>query len=243
MCFPTFRFNMLLRIILSEDDIRKVTIDNLPETVDDFHSIMKTKLGLKGDLIEAEFARLTSFDLKGSLFSGLDQHLTRFLELYKVKSGTVGLTRLTRLLDDDSSTCKKRSALLLGLPHYLKEDPLCLFKTVEPSVVKRLVPEPAVLLGVGPVVWEVYCSAMNQREMQVKNRACAVALTDSAHNIWLQETSKGTQDWMQQGLSVFSSDNYCVVDMDTRRDLFGPPADSIRSPCHQLNAAFCVHYS
>jgi len=39
---------------------------------------------------------------------------------------------------------------------------------------------------------------MNQREMQVKNRVCAVALTDSAHNIWLQETSKGTQDWMQQ---------------------------------------------
>ncbi|XP_051806382.1 cotranscriptional regulator FAM172A homolog isoform X2 [Acanthochromis polyacanthus] len=39
---------------------------------------------------------------------------------------------------------------------------------------------------------------MNQREMQVKNRVCAVALTDSAHNIWLQETSKSTQDWMQQ---------------------------------------------
>uniref|UniRef100_A0A3P8VX56 Arb2 domain-containing protein n=1 Tax=Cynoglossus semilaevis TaxID=244447 RepID=A0A3P8VX56_CYNSE len=39
---------------------------------------------------------------------------------------------------------------------------------------------------------------MNQRDMQVKNKVCAVALTDSAHNIWLQETSKGTQDWMQQ---------------------------------------------
>uniref|UniRef100_A0AAQ4S8Y1 ARB2 cotranscriptional regulator A n=1 Tax=Gasterosteus aculeatus aculeatus TaxID=481459 RepID=A0AAQ4S8Y1_GASAC len=43
-----------------------------------------------------------------------------------------------------------------------------------------------------------FVELMNQREMQVKNRACAVALTDSAHNIWLQETSKGTQDWMQQ---------------------------------------------
>lgn len=39
---------------------------------------------------------------------------------------------------------------------------------------------------------------MNQRELQVKNKVCAVALTDSAHNIWLQEASKGTQDWMQQ---------------------------------------------
>lgn len=35
---------------------------------------------------------------------------------------------------------------------------------------------------------------MNHREMQVKSKA----LTDSAHNIWLQETGKGTQDWMQQ---------------------------------------------
>uniref|UniRef100_A0A3P8WCL6 ARB2 cotranscriptional regulator A n=1 Tax=Cynoglossus semilaevis TaxID=244447 RepID=A0A3P8WCL6_CYNSE len=43
-----------------------------------------------------------------------------------------------------------------------------------------------------------FVELMNQRDMQVKNRVCAVALTDSAHNIWLQETSKGTQDWMQQ---------------------------------------------
>ncbi|XP_056144875.1 LOW QUALITY PROTEIN: cotranscriptional regulator FAM172A homolog [Lampris incognitus] len=43
-----------------------------------------------------------------------------------------------------------------------------------------------------------FVELMNEREMEVKNRVCAVALTDSAHNIWLQETSKGTQDWMQQ---------------------------------------------
>ncbi|XP_062272445.1 uncharacterized protein LOC133978109 [Scomber scombrus] len=42
---------MLLRIILSENDIRKVTIDTLPETVHDFCSILKTKLGLEGDLV------------------------------------------------------------------------------------------------------------------------------------------------------------------------------------------------
>lgn len=39
---------------------------------------------------------------------------------------------------------------------------------------------------------------INQRELQVKNKVCAVALTDSSHNIWLQETNKGTQDWMFQ---------------------------------------------
>lgn len=42
---------MLLRIILSEEDIRRVTIDNLPETVDDFYLMLKTKLGLDGDLV------------------------------------------------------------------------------------------------------------------------------------------------------------------------------------------------
>ncbi|XP_072571901.1 uncharacterized protein [Paramormyrops kingsleyae] len=81
--------------------------------------------------VEAEFARLTSVDLKGSLFAGLDQYLERFLELYKTKSGIAGLTRLIKCLDDDSSTQRKRTVLLLGLPHFLKEDPSHIFKTVE----------------------------------------------------------------------------------------------------------------
>ncbi|XP_072563171.1 sterile alpha motif domain-containing protein 3-like [Paramormyrops kingsleyae] len=83
--------------------------------------------------VEAEFARLTSVDLKGSLFAGLDQYLERFLELYKTKSGIAGLTRLIKCLDDDSSTQRKRTVLLLGLPHFLKEDPSHIFKTVEPT--------------------------------------------------------------------------------------------------------------
>ncbi|XP_028269186.1 cotranscriptional regulator ARB2A homolog isoform X2 [Parambassis ranga] len=43
-----------------------------------------------------------------------------------------------------------------------------------------------------------FVELMNHREMQVKSKVCAVALTDSSHNIWLQETSKGTQDWMME---------------------------------------------
>ncbi|KAJ8349419.1 hypothetical protein SKAU_G00245490 [Synaphobranchus kaupii] len=81
--------------------------------------------------IEAEFARLTSVDLKGSFFAGLDQYLAKFLELYKAKNGIVDLTRLMRCLNDDSSTHQKRTVLLLGLPHFLKEDLSCFFKTVE----------------------------------------------------------------------------------------------------------------
>ncbi|XP_041851074.1 uncharacterized protein LOC121646244 [Melanotaenia boesemani] len=81
--------------------------------------------------IEAEFARVTSVSLKGSLYAGLDQYLVRFLELYNAKSGIVGLQRLTKSLADDSSILKKRTVLLLGLPYFLKEDPSCLFKTVQ----------------------------------------------------------------------------------------------------------------
>ncbi|KAM6965618.1 cotranscriptional regulator ARB2A homolog [Aplochiton taeniatus] len=43
-----------------------------------------------------------------------------------------------------------------------------------------------------------FVELMTHREAQVKSRVCAVALTDSVHNIWLQEASKGVQDWMQQ---------------------------------------------
>lgn len=42
---------MLLLVIVSKDDIRRVTIDSLPETVDDFHLILRTKLGLDGDFV------------------------------------------------------------------------------------------------------------------------------------------------------------------------------------------------
>lgn len=42
---------MLLRVILSQEDIRRVTIDNMPETVDGLHLMLKNKLGLEGDLV------------------------------------------------------------------------------------------------------------------------------------------------------------------------------------------------
>lgn len=42
---------MLLRIILSENDTRRITIGDLPETVNDFCSVIKDKLGLEGTLV------------------------------------------------------------------------------------------------------------------------------------------------------------------------------------------------
>ena len=42
---------MLLRIILSKDDIRKIQIESLPETLDEFYSFLESKLGLEGDFV------------------------------------------------------------------------------------------------------------------------------------------------------------------------------------------------
>ncbi|XP_064882563.1 cotranscriptional regulator ARB2A homolog isoform X1 [Oncorhynchus nerka] len=39
---------------------------------------------------------------------------------------------------------------------------------------------------------------MIQREAQVKNRVCAVAMTDSIHNVWHQDANKSIQEWLQQ---------------------------------------------
>lgn len=42
---------MLLCIILDENDIRSITIGELPEAVDDFCLILKDKLGLEETLV------------------------------------------------------------------------------------------------------------------------------------------------------------------------------------------------
>ncbi|KAM3617936.1 uncharacterized protein V6R79_012893 [Siganus canaliculatus] len=42
---------MLLRVILNENNIRRITIDDLPETVEDFFSIIKDKLGVEGPVV------------------------------------------------------------------------------------------------------------------------------------------------------------------------------------------------
>ncbi|MED6243668.1 hypothetical protein ATANTOWER_024794 [Ataeniobius toweri] len=85
--------------------------------------------------IESEFARLTSVNLKEVFFSGLDQYLDRFLELFKAKSGLPELTKLTRALDICTHT--KRTILLLGLSHFLRDDALA--KTVEAGMKVGLV--------------------------------------------------------------------------------------------------------
>ncbi|KAL4000647.1 tripartite motif-containing protein 16 [Sarotherodon galilaeus] len=54
--------------------------------------------------------------------------MERFVELYKVKSGIGGLTRLIRCFGDDPYTKEEDRG-----PHFLKEDPSHTFKTVKPT--------------------------------------------------------------------------------------------------------------
>uniref|UniRef100_H2M303 ARB2 cotranscriptional regulator A n=2 Tax=Oryzias TaxID=8089 RepID=H2M303_ORYLA len=71
-----------------------------------------------------------------------------------------------------------------------------------------------------------FVELMNQREIQVKNKVCAVALTDSSHNIWLQDTSKGTQDWMHQ----------CCQNWVSSPEPLDTPLDSMLPDCPRFSA-------
>ncbi|KAI7790215.1 hypothetical protein IRJ41_009305 [Triplophysa rosa] len=42
---------MLLHVILADDDIRRVQVENLPETVDELKTTLKVKLDLEGDIV------------------------------------------------------------------------------------------------------------------------------------------------------------------------------------------------
>ncbi|XP_061673564.1 cotranscriptional regulator FAM172A homolog [Syngnathoides biaculeatus] len=71
-----------------------------------------------------------------------------------------------------------------------------------------------------------FVELMNHRETEVRNKVCAVALTDSAHSMWLQETSKSTQDWMHQHCCNWVSS---PEPLDT-------PLDSMLPDCPRVSA-------
>ncbi|KAK6319807.1 hypothetical protein J4Q44_G00089140 [Coregonus suidteri] len=191
---------MLLHVFLADDDIRRVQIETLPETVDELKTVLKRKLILedipqgrtldslveerktfedeikkkKPDLkridslmrstfalrrqeiveneplvsdvkskwpalfsqrqIAAEFMRLVSADLHKSLLDGLDRYVPRLLELYRAQGSRV--TQLQHLLESlgvQNSNQNKRAAALLGLPHFMKEDPSNFIKFCQAS--------------------------------------------------------------------------------------------------------------
>ncbi|XP_061584951.1 cotranscriptional regulator FAM172A homolog [Cololabis saira] len=76
-----------------------------------------------------------------------------------------------------------------------------------------------------------FVELMNHREMQLRNRVCAVALTDSSHNIWLQDTSKGTRDWMQQ----------CCCNWVSSPEPLDTPLDPMLPDCPRVSAGTEKH--
>ncbi|XP_056295592.1 uncharacterized protein LOC130209778 [Pseudoliparis swirei] len=73
--------------------------------------------------ISAEFMRLVSSDLHQCFFDGLDKYVPKLLEMYSIRSPSCpNLRRLLHSLDEQTSNQKRRAAVLLGLPHYLRED-------------------------------------------------------------------------------------------------------------------------
>ncbi|XP_062402490.1 uncharacterized protein LOC134093454 [Sardina pilchardus] len=87
--------------------------------------------------IEAEFARLTTVDLKGCFFAGLDKYLQRFIDLYRAKTGVVELKKLLTTLDSDCSNQWRRTIVLMRLPHYLKDVASNFYKKVQATVAEE----------------------------------------------------------------------------------------------------------
>ncbi|XP_026068469.1 sterile alpha motif domain-containing protein 3-like [Carassius auratus] len=84
--------------------------------------------------IVAEFSRLLSADLMRSFYGGLDELLPRFLELYKnMDQDSALLNKILQWLGADDSNQNKRTAVLLGLPHCLRENSTSFLKTCEPT--------------------------------------------------------------------------------------------------------------
>ncbi|KAM7413896.1 hypothetical protein PAMA_018953 [Pampus argenteus] len=104
---------MLLRIILCENDIRKLTIDDLPETIDDLCSILKMKLGLEGDILiqykdpefDNELCNLSSMSELPKDKATLKVH-TKSSESYHTDS-TLDTASLSSSLEDSPSDYPK----------------------------------------------------------------------------------------------------------------------------------------
>ncbi|XP_057210954.1 uncharacterized protein LOC130567073 [Triplophysa rosa] len=83
--------------------------------------------------VAAEFRRIMAKDLGKAFFDGLDEYVPTFLQLYRERcSGDGALKCLVESLDADNSNQRRREVVLLGLPHYVREQPSKFLKNCEP---------------------------------------------------------------------------------------------------------------
>ncbi|KAK7175567.1 hypothetical protein R3I93_002478 [Phoxinus phoxinus] len=75
--------------------------------------------------VRAEFKRVVSTDLLESFLDGLDDLTPRLLEVYEAATKSAKKPALKAILDclKKDDTNERRTAALLGLPHYLREEP------------------------------------------------------------------------------------------------------------------------
>ncbi|KAL7868681.1 hypothetical protein SRHO_G00100650 [Serrasalmus rhombeus] len=108
---------VLLRIILSKDDIRKIHTDSEPETLDSFHSFLKCKLGLHRDFVVQfqdpdfgnEFCNLTSLSELPKEKATLKVILKQTPESPRTDStlDTASLSSLSSSSLEDTPTCRR----------------------------------------------------------------------------------------------------------------------------------------
>ncbi|KAA0714541.1 hypothetical protein E1301_Tti023441 [Triplophysa tibetana] len=76
--------------------------------------------------VREEFKRVVSIDLLESFLDGLDDLAPRLLEVYEAATESAKKLALKAILDclkKDDTNERRRIAALLGLPHYLREEP------------------------------------------------------------------------------------------------------------------------
>ncbi|XP_061117320.1 cotranscriptional regulator FAM172A homolog [Conger conger] len=71
-----------------------------------------------------------------------------------------------------------------------------------------------------------FVELMIQKEAEVKNRVCAVAMTDSVHNVWHQEAGRSIQEWMQE---------HCCNWVSSTQPL-DSPVETMLSDCPRVSA-------
>ncbi|XP_073726136.1 uncharacterized protein [Misgurnus anguillicaudatus] len=87
--------------------------------------------------VRAEFKRVISIDLLESFLDGLDDLAPRLLEVYEAATKSANKPALKAILDclkKDDTNDRRRTAALLGLPHYLREDPSDIIRMCDTSL-------------------------------------------------------------------------------------------------------------
>ncbi|XP_039655622.1 uncharacterized protein LOC120558623 [Perca fluviatilis] len=134
-----------LRIIINVRDIRKVSLDRKPETVEELKIKVKEKYNLQDDFnlmswpalfterqVFAEFNSIATTNLENDFFGAVDRYTPRFVTIFKSKKGSVGekLAEIVQQIDSRKpDVTAVRTLVLQGIPALLGDDPSNFYNT------------------------------------------------------------------------------------------------------------------